>query len=118
MAALTYLAPGFIKEGRLCWLRSPLYIVENGKQTSYYFTDEEFNAVRAKVKGEVTRAKGLGELQPEIAHQSMFTPEYQRMDIMEYSDDAMSLLYDLMGEDVAPRKDFIFNNIDFSEITE
>ena len=118
MAALTYLAPGFIKEGRLCWLRSPLYIVENGKQTNYYFTDEEFNAVRAKVKGEVTRAKGLGELQPEIAHQSMFTPEYQRMDIMEYSDDAMSLLYDLMGEDVAPRKDFIFNNIDFSEITE
>ena len=118
MAALTYLAPGFIKEGRLCWLRSPLYIVENGKQTSYYFTDEEFNAVRAKVKGEVTRAKGLGELQPEIAHQSMFTPEYQRMDIMEYSDDAMSLLYDLMSEDVGPRKDFIFNNIDFSEITE
>lgn len=118
MAALTYLAPNFIKEGRLCWLRSPLYIVENGKQTSYYFTDEEFNAVRAKVKGEVTRAKGLGELQPEIAHQSMFTPEYQRMDIMEYSDDAMSLLYDLMGEDVGPRKDFIFNNIDFSEITE
>ena len=118
MAALTYLAPNFIKEGRLCWLRSPLYIVENGKNISYYFTDEEFNAVRAKVKGEVTRAKGLGELQPEIAHQSMFTPEYQKMDVMEYSDDAMSLLYDLMGEDVAPRKDFIFNNIDFSEITE
>ena len=118
MAALTYLAPNFIKEGRLCWLRSPLYIVENGKNISYYFTDEEFNTVRAKVKGEVTRAKGLGELQPEIAHQSMFTSEYQRMDVMEYSDDAMSLLYDLMGEDVAPRKDFIFNNIDFSEITE
>lgn len=118
MAALTYLAPNFIKEGRLCWLRSPLYIVESGKNVSYYFTDEEFNAVRAKVKGEVTRAKGLGELQPEIAHQSMFTPEYQRMDVMEYSDDAMSLLYDLMGEDVGPRKDFIFNNIDFSEITE
>ena len=118
MAALAYLAPGFIKEGRLCWLRSPLYIVENGKQIDYYFTDKEFNAVRAKVKGEVTRAKGLGELQPEIAHQSMFTPEYQRMDIMEYSDDAMSLLYDLMGSEVEPRKDFIFNNIDFSEITE
>ena len=118
MAALTYLAPQFIKEGRLCWLRSPLYIVENGKQTSYYFTDEEFNAVRAKVKGEVTRAKGLGELQPEIAHQSMFTPEYQRLDVMEYSDEALGLLYDLMGSEVEPRKDFIFNNIDFSEITE
>ena len=32
MAALAYLAPGFIKEGRLCWLRSPLYIVNNKAQ--------------------------------------------------------------------------------------
>ena len=58
MAALHYLAPKFIEEGRLCWLRSPLYIVKNGKKESYYFTDEEFNAVRGKVKGEVQRNKG------------------------------------------------------------
>lgn len=58
MAALTYLAPEFIIEGRLCWLRSPLYIVTNGKKESYYFTDDEFNKVRKTIKGEVTRAKG------------------------------------------------------------
>lgn len=58
MAAFAYLAPQFIREGRLCWLRSPLYIVNNGKKESYYFTDEEFNAARGKIKGEVTRAKG------------------------------------------------------------
>ena len=51
MAALRYLAPKFLEEERLCWLRSPLYIVKNGKNESYYFTDEEFN--KAKVKGEV-----------------------------------------------------------------
>jgi len=118
MAALTYLAPQFIKEGRLCWLRSPLYIVNNGKQESYYFDDAEFNAVRGKIKGEVTRAKGLGELPAETARASMFTEQYQRMEAMEYSDDALGILYDLMGEDVKPRKEFIFNNIDFSEITE
>jgi len=118
MAALTYLAPQFIKEGRLCWLRSPLYIVNNGKQESYYFDDTEFNAVRGKIKGEVTRAKGLGELPPETARASMFTEQYQRMEAMEYSDEALGLLYDLMGEDVKSKKDFIFNNIDFSEITE
>ena len=56
MAALQYLAPDFIKEGRLCWLRSPLYIVENKGKENYYFTDDEFNKVRNKVKGEVTRA--------------------------------------------------------------
>ena len=118
MAALTYLAPQFIKEGRLCWLRSPLYIVNNGKQESYYFDDAEFNAVRGKIKGEVTRAKGLGELPAETARASMFTEQYQRMEAMEYSDEALGLLYDLMGEDVKSKKDFIFNNIDFSEITE
>lgn len=58
MAALQYLAPEFIKEGRLCWLRSPLYIVNNKGKEEYYFTDEDFNKVRNKIKGEVTRAKG------------------------------------------------------------
>ena len=118
MAALQYLAPDFIKEGRLCWLRSPLYIVESKGKETYYFTDEEFNRDRAKIKGEVTRAKGLGELPPESAHKSMFTEEYQRMDVMEYDPEAISLLVDLMGDDVKPRKEFIMNNIDFSEIKE
>lgn len=118
MAALQYLAPQFIEEGRLCWLRSPLYIVKNGKKESYYFTDEEFNAVRNTVKGEVVRAKGLGALSPDQAHTSMFTPEYQRMDVLEIDDEARALLYSLMGPNVEPRRDYVFSNIDFSEIRE
>lgn len=118
MAALAHLAPEFIKEGRLCWLRSPLYIVTNGKTESYYFTDEEFNAAKGKIKGEVQRNKGLGSLEPEQAKKSMFDPTYQRLDVMEYSEDAMNLLYDLMGEDVEPRREFIMSNVDFSEIRE
>lgn len=58
MSVLSFLAPEFIKEGRLCWLRSPLYIVENKGKNSYYFNDEEFDKVRKTIKGEVTRAKG------------------------------------------------------------
>lgn len=118
MAALAYLAPQFIREGRLCWLRSPLYIVDNKGKESYYFTDEEFNAVRKTIKGVVTRAKGLGELPAETARASMFTPEFQRMDIMNYDEKAITLLYNLMGEDTAPRKEFIMNKIDFSLIRE
>ena len=118
MSALAYLAPDFIKEGRLCWLRSPLYIVNNGKKESYYFTDEEFNRDRAKIKGEVTRAKGLGELPADTARASMFTSEFQRMDIMEWNESAMDLLYDLMGEEVEPRRNFIMNKVDFSEVRE
>ena len=118
MAALQYLAPEFIKEGRLCWLRSPLYIVDNKGKESYYFTDDEFNKVRNKVKGEVTRAKGLGELPAETARASMFDSEYQRIDVMEWNDEAIDLLYNLMGEDVEPRRNFIMKKVDFSKVRE
>ena len=118
MAALAHIAPQFIREGRLCWLRSPLHIVHDGKKETYYFTDEELEQNRHKIKGEVQRNKGLGSLEPEQARESMFNPEHQRLDVMEYSEDAMSLLYSLMGEDVAPRRDFIMENVDFSEIKE
>ena len=118
MAALQYLAPEFIREGRLCWLRSPLYIVDNKGKESYYFTDDEFNKVRNKIKGEVTRAKGLGELPAETAQASMFTEEYQRMEVMEYDDSAVDLLYSLMGEDVEPRRNFIMKKVDFSKVRE
>ena len=118
MAALRYLAPEFLNEKRLCWLRSPLYIVKNGKNESYYFTDEEFNKVRGKLKGEVQRAKGLGALSVEQAHKSMFTSEFQRMDVLEPDPDSLYMLEELMGSDVEPRRDFIFNKIDFSEIRE
>ena len=106
------------KEGRLCWLRSPLYIVENKGKESYYFTDDEFNKVRNKVKGEVTRAKGLGELPAETAKASMFSAENQRMDVMEWNDKAIDLLYDLMGDDVECRRKFIMERVDFSKIRE
>ena len=54
----------------------------------------------------------------ETARASMFTPEYQRMDVMEWGEDAINLLYDLMGREVEPRTQFIMNHVDFSKITE
>lgn len=117
MAALRYLAPQFLEEGRLCWLRAPLYIVKSGKNESYYFTDEDFNKVRGKVKGEVTRAKGLGALSETQARNSMFG-ENQRMDVLEPTEEAIYLLEDLMGKDVEPRTEFIFKNVDFSMVRE
>ena len=117
MAALHYLAPQFLEEKRLCWLRAPLYIVKNGKNESYYFTDEDFNKARGRVKGEVTRAKGLGALSEAQARSSMFG-ENQRMDVLEPTEEAIYLLEELMGKDAAPRTKFIFKNVDFSEVRE
>ena len=118
MCALYKVAPQFIKEGRLYWMRSPLYIIKNGKSESYFYTDEEFNAARGKIKGEVTRAKGLGALSPEQARTSMFTSEYQRFEQLIPDDSTLDLLNQLMGKDSTPKYNFIFENIDFSKIME
>ena len=118
MCALYKVAPQFIEEGRLCWIRSPLYIVKNKDKEEYYFTDEEFNKVRNKVKGIVQRNKGLGSLSAEQAHNSMFIPENQHIDTLIPNETTLPLLMSLMGKDSEPKHDFIFENIDFSEIRE
>lgn len=118
MAVLQYLAPQFIQENRLCWLRSPLYIVKNGKQEQYFFTDEDFDKVRKTIKGEINRAKGLGALSVDQAHNSMFTEKYQRLDVLQPTENAIQLLYNLMGDNSSLRKEFIFNNVDFSQLRE
>lgn len=118
MCLLYKVAPQFIEEGRLYWMRSPLYIVKNGKNESYYFTDEEYNKIAGKIKGEVQRCKGLGALSAEQARRSMFTEEFQRFEQLIPDKDTLELLNDLMGDDSAPKHDFIFDNLDFSEIRE
>ena len=118
MAAIQKLCPQFLQEDRLYWMRTPLYIVKNGKQETYYFTDEEMDAARPTLKGEVQRAKGIGALSPEQTYNSMFNPKYQRLELLHPSEEAIILLQELMGEDVSYRKDFIFSHVDFSKISE
>ena len=120
MACLTRLAPQFITEKRLCWLRTPLFIVEKGKTRSYYFNDVEFEEAKAKglVSGVVHRAKGIGALEAEEAHESMFTEKYQRLETLVPDENTFSLIQSLMGSNVEPRTKFIFNKIDFSQIHE
>lgn len=60
MATMFYvLMPDFIKEGRLCWLRAPLYKLEKGKEKKFAYNDEELNALKTKMPGAViSRYKG------------------------------------------------------------
>lgn len=118
MCALYKLAPEFIEEGRLQWLRSPLYIIKNKNKERYFFSDEEYNNATRYPGDIVSRAKGLGALSAEQAHISMFTPEYQRIDTLIPDENSLPLLMNLMGDDSEPKRNFIFENLDFSEIRE
>ena len=48
----------------------------------------------------------------------MFTDEFQRLDVLEPDVESLYLLEQLMGIDVEPRRKFIFEHIDFSEVRE
>lgn len=112
------LCPKFLEENRLFWLQSPLYIEQdkNNNPISWYYSDEEFDKVRKTIKGNVKRVKGLGQLSEKDLHATMFsTTGGQRMDEIIYSEEGAHQLCQLMGEDIAPRKEFIFNRINFSE---
>lgn len=118
-SALEHFCPKFIQENRLCWLRSPLYIVKSKDKEQYYFTDQEMNAARPNLPAgvEVQRCKGLGSLSASQARNSMFGKN-QHMDVLIPTDKTKNKLVTLMGSNSDGRKDFIFNNIDFSEVKE
>ena len=118
-SALEHFCPKFIQENRLCWLRSPLYIVKGKDKEQYYFTDQEMDAARPNLPAgvEVQRCKGLGSLSASQARNSMFG-ENQHMDVLIPTDKTKNKLITLMGSNADGRKNFIFNNIDFSEVKE
>lgn len=117
--ALQHFCPEFIQEGRLCWLRSPLYILKDKKKETYYFSDVELITARSngKLTGELQRNKGLGSLSAAQARESMFGDK-QHMDVLKPDDISVGLLEKLMGTSVTFRKQYIFDNIDFAEVRE
>lgn len=112
MAMLQVLAPQFLKENRLFWLRAPTCKVETRTKTYYYYNEEEF---RSHPKGNITFFKGLGQMTDEDLKNSMFNKEWQHLEPITYSEEGIQTLLKLMSEDVEPRKEFVFNNIDFSK---
>ena len=112
MAMLQVLAPEFLKENRLFWLRAPTCKVETPKKTYFYYSEEEF---KNHPKGNITFFKGLGQMNDNDLKASMFNEEWQHLEPITYSEEGINTLISLMSEDVEPRKEFVYNNIDFSK---
>ena len=117
MSLFKALMPQFIEEGRLCWLKAPLFRVKKGKTNYYYYDEQEL--AQSDIKGEQTRYKGLGELTAQETKESMFNKENQRMEVLIPDESSFYRLEQLMGSDVKFRKEFVFSGaIDFSKILE
>jgi len=111
------LMPKFIEEGRLCWLRAPLYKIEKGNNKLFAYNDEELAKIRkGRETWEITRAKGLGELSADDMEKSMLHPTERRLEVLTIHDveAASESITMLMGPEVDGRRDFLFENVDFS----
>lgn len=113
MAMLHKLVPGFIEDGRLYWLKAPLYKAEKGKTVKFFYSEEEFQKYVGG--GNIVRYKGLGQMSDNDLAASMFGNENQMMEQMVCDSTALATLEDLMGNVVAIKKSFVMNNIDFGE---
>ena len=111
------LMPKFIEEGRLCWLRAPLYRLSKGNKRVFAYDDAELAELRKKYPDwEQGRNKGLGEMNSEDMEASMMSKTDRRLEVLTISDAeaAAESLKMLMGPDVDDRRDFLFENVDFN----
>ncbi|MEG1164945.1 MAG: DNA topoisomerase (ATP-hydrolyzing) subunit B [Oscillospiraceae bacterium] len=101
----------------------PLYKLVRGKQTRYAFSDEERDRISIEMRGEdgkgkidISRNKGLGEMDPHELWDTTMNPDTRTLKRIELEDAiaADETFTILMGEKVEPRKEFIEKNAQYA----
>lgn len=111
------LMPQIIHEGKLYIARTPLFEIKLKNDVMIYaHTDEERDALikeHGKNIVNISRVKGLGELEAEVMAETAMNPETRHL-IQVTIDDvkkAQQSIDDWMGSDVTNRKEFISTNL-------
>lgn len=109
--------PELIYAGKLYRAMPPLYRVKPKKgKSEYIYDDKALAAYRAKHGNnfDIQRYKGLGEMDSDQLWETTMNPKTRKLKQIGMQDviDANRLTSVLMGEEVAPRREYIVSNAD------
>ena len=110
-----------IEHGMLYIATPPLYSIETGKkgEKEYIATNEDLEKRCAELGNKqykLQRFKGLGEMDADELYDTTMSPKNRRLIRVTLTDAALAekRIHVLMGDEVAPRKEWINENVDFT----